>query len=98
VPFPSGWRGFLCQLRDGLATSLPAYCLPCLKLRWTRLPYSGSTALAGGLDLLLGRHWAADEGSRIALDKLAAGTGTDTHFPCWPAHEPERAVLTGAGS
>jgi transcriptional regulator with XRE-family HTH domain len=43
-------------------------------------------------------YTAADEGSRIALDKLAAGLGTDTRFPCWPAHEPERAVLTGAGS
>jgi hypothetical protein len=42
---------------------------------------------------------AADEESRIALDKLAAGLGTDTHFPCWPTHQPERvAVLTGAGS
>jgi len=39
-------------------------------------------------------YTAADKGSRIALDKLAAGLGTDTHFPCWPAHEPERAVLT----
>ena len=42
---------------------------------------------------------AADEESRIALDKLAAGLGTDTPFPCWPTHQPERvAVLTGAGS
>jgi hypothetical protein len=41
---------------------------------------------------------AADDASRIALDKLAAGPDTDTHFPCWPAHEPEHAVLTGAGS
>jgi hypothetical protein len=40
----------------------------------------------------------ADEASRIALDKLAAGMGTDTHFPCWPTHEPERAALTGADS
>ena len=40
----------------------------------------------------------ADQASRIALDKLAAGLGTDTHFPCWPAHKPEHAVLTGAGS
>jgi hypothetical protein len=43
-------------------------------------------------------YTAADEGSRIALDKLAAGMGTDSHFPCWPTHEPERAVLTGARS
>jgi hypothetical protein len=43
-------------------------------------------------------YTAADEESRIALDKLAAGLGTNTHFPCWPAHEPERAVLTAAGS
>jgi hypothetical protein len=43
-------------------------------------------------------YTAADEESRIALDKLAAGTGTDTHFPCWPAHEPEHAALTDAGS
>jgi hypothetical protein len=42
-------------------------------------------------------YTAADKGSRIALDKLAAGLGTDTHFPCWPAHEPERAVLTAVG-
>jgi transcriptional regulator with XRE-family HTH domain len=41
---------------------------------------------------------AADEASRIALDKLAAGLGTDAHFPCWPAHQAERAALTGAGS
>jgi transcriptional regulator with XRE-family HTH domain len=41
---------------------------------------------------------AADEGSRIALDKLAAGTGTDTRFPCWPTHEPEHAELTATGS
>jgi hypothetical protein len=32
------------------------------------------------------------------LDKLAAGIGTDTRFPCWPAHQSERAVLTGAAS
>ena len=43
-------------------------------------------------------YTAADEPSRIALDKLAAGQGLDTHFPCWPAHEPERAALTGADS
>jgi hypothetical protein len=43
-------------------------------------------------------YTAADEQSRIALDKLAAGQGTHGHFPCWPAHEPVRAVLTGAGS
>jgi hypothetical protein len=43
-------------------------------------------------------YTAADKGSRIALDKLAAGLGTDTHFPCWAAHEPERAALTAAGS
>jgi transcriptional regulator with XRE-family HTH domain len=41
---------------------------------------------------------AADEESRTALDKLAAGLGTDAHFPCWPAHEPEPAVLAGAAS
>ena len=43
-------------------------------------------------------YTAADEESRIALDKLAAGLGTDAHFPCWPAHQPERAALTGAAS
>jgi transcriptional regulator with XRE-family HTH domain len=41
---------------------------------------------------------AADEESRIALDKLAAGIGTDTRFPCWPAHQPEPAALTAADS
>jgi transcriptional regulator with XRE-family HTH domain len=39
----------------------------------------------------------ADEESRIALDNLAAGIGTDTHFPCWPAHQPQHAALTGPG-
>ena len=38
-----------------------------------------------------------DEESRTALDNLAAGIGTDTHFPCWPAHQPEHAALTGPG-
>jgi hypothetical protein len=40
----------------------------------------------------------ADEESRIALNNLAAGIGTDTHFPCWPTHQPEHAALTGPGS
>jgi transcriptional regulator with XRE-family HTH domain len=30
----------------------------------------------------------SDDESRIALDKLAAGEGTDVRFPCWPAHSP----------
>jgi hypothetical protein len=40
----------------------------------------------------------ADQDSRTALDKLAAGLGTDTRFPCWPAHQAEPAALTGAAS
>jgi hypothetical protein len=28
----------------------------------------------------------ADDESRIALDKLAAGEAQDAHFPCWPSH------------
>ncbi len=32
----------------------------------------------------------SDAESRMALEKLAAGIGTDVHFPCWPEHSPER--------
>jgi transcriptional regulator with XRE-family HTH domain len=34
----------------------------------------------------------ADDDSRLALKRLAAGEGHDAHFPCWPAHAPERAM------
>jgi transcriptional regulator with XRE-family HTH domain len=34
----------------------------------------------------------SDAESRIALDRLAAGQGDDAHFPCWPAHDPRRAM------
>jgi transcriptional regulator with XRE-family HTH domain len=37
-----------------------------------------------------------DAESRIALDRLAAGEGTGDHFPCWPTHDPARAVLAAA--
>jgi hypothetical protein len=39
----------------------------------------------------------SDVESRIALDKLAAGEGTDAHFPCWPAHAPELAMAADTG-
>ena len=61
----------------------------------TTNPGNGATASPASTD---GSASRADEESRVALDKLAAGLGTDTHFPCWPAHEPERAMLTGVGS
>jgi transcriptional regulator with XRE-family HTH domain len=32
----------------------------------------------------------SDDESRIALDKLAAGAGTDAHYACWPAHSADR--------
>jgi transcriptional regulator with XRE-family HTH domain len=35
-------------------------------------------------------YTAADEPSSEALRRLAAGDGTDAHFPCWPAHDPKR--------
>jgi hypothetical protein len=31
-----------------------------------------------------------DEPSARALRRLASGEGADDHFPCWPAHDPER--------
>jgi transcriptional regulator with XRE-family HTH domain len=34
----------------------------------------------------------ADEASKAALARLAAGEGADAHFPCWPSHAPEREV------
>jgi transcriptional regulator with XRE-family HTH domain len=40
----------------------------------------------------------SDAESRIALDRLAAGEGADAHFPCWPAHDPLRAVPAVAAS
>jgi transcriptional regulator with XRE-family HTH domain len=36
----------------------------------------------------------ADEGSHSALRRLADGDGREEHYPCWPAHEPERAMAT----
>jgi hypothetical protein len=38
-------------------------------------------------------YTAADELSRQALARLAAGEGRDAHFSCWPAHSLERAVV-----
>jgi transcriptional regulator with XRE-family HTH domain len=38
----------------------------------------------------------SDAESRIALDRLAAGEGTGAHFPCWPAHDPQRVVAAAA--
>jgi transcriptional regulator with XRE-family HTH domain len=40
----------------------------------------------------------SDAESQIALEKLAAGIGTDAHFPCWPEHSPERAVAVVAAA
>ncbi|HEV3380183.1 MAG TPA: helix-turn-helix transcriptional regulator [Trebonia sp.] len=40
----------------------------------------------------------ADEDSRTALKRLAAGEGRDARFPCWPAHSPERTVVTARPS
>jgi transcriptional regulator with XRE-family HTH domain len=34
----------------------------------------------------------ADAASRVTMARLAAGEAGDAHFPCWPAHLPERAV------
>jgi hypothetical protein len=36
----------------------------------------------------------ADSGSRTALRRLADGEGREEHFPCWPVHAPERAMVT----
>jgi hypothetical protein len=36
----------------------------------------------------------ADSGSRAALARLSAGEGREEHFPCWPAHAPERTMVT----
>jgi transcriptional regulator with XRE-family HTH domain len=38
----------------------------------------------------------SDGESRVAFDKLASGDYAEAHFPCWPAHDPWRAVATGA--
>ncbi len=38
----------------------------------------------------------SDTESQIALERLAAGEGADAHFPCWPAHDSERAVVAAA--
>jgi hypothetical protein len=41
----------------------------------------------------------ADDASKAALARLAAGEEADARFPCWPIHAPERAVATaGAGA
>jgi transcriptional regulator with XRE-family HTH domain len=40
----------------------------------------------------------ADEPSRTALARLAAGEEADARFPCWPRHDPERTVVTLAAS
>jgi transcriptional regulator with XRE-family HTH domain len=34
----------------------------------------------------------ADEPSKTALARLAAGEEADARFPCWPQHDPERTV------
>jgi transcriptional regulator with XRE-family HTH domain len=38
----------------------------------------------------------ADEASEAALARLAGGEEADARFPCWPTHQPERAVATAA--
>jgi len=38
----------------------------------------------------------SDAESRIALDRLAAGEGTEAHFPCWPVHDPQRTMQAAA--
>jgi transcriptional regulator with XRE-family HTH domain len=35
----------------------------------------------------------ADESSNEILHRLAAGEGAHDHFPCWPAHHPERTLI-----
>jgi hypothetical protein len=40
----------------------------------------------------------SDEDSRSALAQLAAGVGTDAHFPCWPGHLAERSMVAAAVS
>jgi transcriptional regulator with XRE-family HTH domain len=39
-----------------------------------------------------------DEKSRKAIAGLAAGESAGARFPCWPAHNPERAVATAAAA
>jgi len=39
-----------------------------------------------------------DEPSTEALARLAAGQGADARFPCWSAHDPERAVASAAAA
>jgi transcription regulator MmyB-like protein/helix-turn-helix protein len=39
-------------------------------------------------------YTAEDEPGKKALRRLAAGDGTDAHFPCWPHHDPERIMAT----
>ena len=34
----------------------------------------------------------ADDASKAALTRLAAGEEADARFPCWPQHDPERKV------
>jgi hypothetical protein len=36
----------------------------------------------------------ADDESKTALARLAAGEEADARFPCWPHHDPERTVAT----
>jgi hypothetical protein len=40
----------------------------------------------------------ADEHSKEALARLAAGDAADARFPCWSAHHPERKVPALTGS
>jgi transcriptional regulator with XRE-family HTH domain len=39
----------------------------------------------------------ADDESKTALARLAAGEEADARFPCWPIHDSERAVASVAG-
>jgi transcriptional regulator with XRE-family HTH domain len=39
----------------------------------------------------------ADEVSREALTRVAAGEGADVHYPCWPEHLPASASVLQAG-
>jgi transcriptional regulator with XRE-family HTH domain len=38
----------------------------------------------------------ADEGTREAIGKLAAGEGTDAHYPCWDLHQRRAADLAAS--
>jgi len=39
-------------------------------------------------------YTAKDQASQEALHRLAVGQIEDAHFPCWPAHDPKRALAS----